>query len=452
MTAPLLAGSAAAAQPAEPLDARLIDALRRTRTVAQRGRVVQAFGTMLRASGLHARIGQHCRVIDRTGEAPPIAAEVVGFSEGHALLVPLSPLQGLAIDAEVEVLQASSELPFGTGLLGRVIDCFGNPLDGRPLPPMRERCPLHAEAPNPLLRTPIHEPLATGVRAIDSLLTVGRGQRVGVFAMAGGGKSTLLGMLARQARGDVNVIALIGERGREVREFLEDSLGEEGLQRSVVVVSTSDRPAMERVRAAYAATAIAEGFRAQGRNVVLMMDSVTRFARALREIGLAIGEPAVRRGFPPSVFAELPRLFERAGNDARGSITGFYTVLIEDEEGGDPVGEEVRSILDGHLVLSRKLAQAHHYPAIDVLSSASRVFPRVASADHQQAAGHTRSLMARHAEIEFLLRVGEYKPGSDALADEAIAKLPAIHALLRQRPDEASSFDEALARLAEVAQ
>ncbi len=450
MTAPLLTGAAPVPQP-EPLDARLIDALRRTRTVAQRGRVVQAFGTMLRASGLHARIGQHCRVIDRNGEVPPIAAEVVGFSEGHALLVPLSPLQGLAIDAEVEVLQASSELPFGPGLLGRVIDCFGNPLDGRPLPPMRERCPVHAEAPNPLLRTPIHEPLATGVRAIDSLLTVGRGQRVGVFAMAGGGKSTLLGMLARQARGDVNVIALIGERGREVREFLEDSLGEDGLQRSVIVVSTSDRPAMERARAAYAATAIAEGFRAQGRNVVLMMDSVTRFARALREIGLAIGEPAVRRGFPPSVFAELPRLFERAGNDARGSITGFYTVLIEDEEGGDPVGEEVRSILDGHLVLSRKLAQAYHYPAIDVLASASRVFPRVASAEHQQAAGHTRSLMARHAEIEFLLRVGEYKPGSDALADEAIAKLPAIHALLRQRPDEPSSFDEAMERLAEVA-
>jgi ATP synthase in type III secretion protein N len=433
-----------------PLDTRLVDALRRTRTLAQRGRVVQAFGTLLRVSGLHARIGQQCRVLDRHGEAAPIAAEVVGFSEGHALLVPLSPLQGMAIDAEVEVLEASSELPFGEGLLGRVIDCFGEPLDGRLLPPLTGRCALHAEAPNPLMRKPIDEPLPTGVRAIDSLLTVGRGQRVGVFAMAGGGKSTLLGMLARQARGDVNVIALIGERGREVREFLEDSLGADGLQRSVVVVSTSDRPAMERVRAAYAATAIAEAFRAKGRNVLLMMDSVTRFARALREIGLAIGEPAVRRGFPPSVFAELPRLFERAGNDSRGSITGFYTVLVEDEEGGDPVGEEVRSILDGHFVLSRKLAQAHHYPAIDVLASASRVFPRVAAPDHQQAAAHLRALMARHAEIEFLLRVGEYKSGSDPLADEAIARQPAIQALLRQRPDEATALDATLQQLREV--
>jgi type III secretion protein N (ATPase) len=235
-----------------------------------------------------------------------------------------------------------------------------------------------------------------------------------------------------------------------VREFIEDSLGADGLQRSVVVVSTSDRPAMERVRAAYAATAIAEAFRAQGRNVLLMMDSVTRFARALREIGLAIGEPAVRRGFPPSVFAELPRLFERAGNDSQGSITGFYTVLVEDEEGGDPVGEEVRSILDGHFVLSRKLAQAHHYPAIDVLASASRVFPRVAGPDHQQAAAHLRALMARHAEIEFLLRVGEYKSGSDPLADEAIARQPAILALLRQRPDEATALDATLKQLREV--
>ncbi|MEW6704694.1 MAG: FliI/YscN family ATPase [Pseudomonadota bacterium] len=428
----------------------LIESLHRGRTLAQRGRVVQAFGTLLRASGLHARIGQHCRILDRQGEGAPIAAEVVGFSEGHALLVPLSPLQGLAIDAEVELLPASTELPFGNGLLGRVIDSFGAPLDGRPLPPLPGRCPLHAEAPNPLLRPPIHRPLPTGVRAIDSLLTVGQGQRVGVFAMAGGGKSTLLGMLARQATSDVNVIALIGERGREVREFLEDSLGDEGLKRSVVVVSTSDRPAMERVRAAHAATAIAEAFRAQGRNVLLMMDSVTRFARALREIGLAIGEPAVRRGFPPSVFAELPRLFERAGCDGRGAITGFYTVLIEDEEGGDPVAEEVRSILDGHLVLSRKLAQAQHYPAIDVLASASRVFARVASAAHQQAAARVKALMARHVEIEFLLRVGEYKPGTDPLADEAIARQPALQALLCQRPDEPARYEATLQQLQEV--
>jgi len=445
-----------------PLDHQLVQALRRTRTITQRGRIVQAFGTLLRASGVHARIGQQCRVIDPHAAADgagAILAEVVGFSDGHALLVPLSSLQGMALDAEVEVVSASSELPLGDGLLGRVIDCFGRPLDGRPLPPLAGRCPLYADAPHPLERLPVDQPLATGVRAVDSVLTVGRGQRIGVFAMAGGGKSTLLGMLARQACASaaakgprrVNVVALIGERGREVREFIDDSLGPEGLARSVVIVSTSDRPAMERVRAAHAATAIAEGFRARGDEVVLLMDSVTRFARALREIGLAIGEPAVRRGFPPSVFAELPRLFERAGNDARGSITGFYTVLVEDEDGSDPVGEEVRSILDGHFVLSRKLAQAQHYPAIDTLASVSRVFSRVAAPAHRQAAGRARELMARYAEIEFLLRVGEYKPGSDALADEAIAKQGAIRALLCQPPDEASPFDEALRRLQQVA-
>ena len=449
----------------EPLDHRLVQALRRTRTITQRGRIVQAFGTLLRASGVHARIGQQCRIVDASapdGAAEAILAEVVGFSDGHALLVPLSSLQGMALDAEVEVLGASSELPFGDALLGRVIDCFGRPLDGRPLPPLAQRVPIYADAPDPLARQPVDRPLATGVRAVDSVLTVGRGQRVGVFAMAGGGKSTLLGMLARQACAAgvsaaaeaprrVNVVALIGERGREVREFIDDSLGPEGLARSVVVVSTSDRPAMERVRAAHAATAIAEGFRARGDEAVLLMDSVTRFARAQREIGLAIGEPPVRRGFPPSVFAELPRLFERAGNDAHGSITGFYTVLVEDEDGSDPVGEEVRSILDGHLVLSRKLAQAQHYPAIDVLASVSRVFSRVASPAHRQAAARARELMARHAEIEFLLRVGEYKAGSDALADEAIAKQAAIRALLCQPPDEASPFDESLRRLQAVA-
>jgi type III secretion protein N (ATPase) len=290
----------------------------------------------------------------------------------------------------------------------------------------------------------------TGVRAIDSMLTVGVGQRVGIFAMAGGGKSTLLGMLARRAASDVNVIALIGERGREVREFIEDSLGPEGLQRSVVVVSTSDRSAMERLRAAQVATAIAEGFRADGARVMLLMDSVTRYARALREIGLSVGEPAVRRGFPPSVFAELPRLFERAGNNDAGSITAFYTVLAEDEDGGDPVAEEVRSILDGHIVLSRELGQAGHYPAIDVLASASRVFTRVAASGHRADALRLRALMAKYAEIRFLLQVGEYKAGSDALADAAIERWPRIEALLRQPSDTGTPFDETLLRLREV--
>jgi type III secretion protein N (ATPase) len=371
------------------------------------------------------------------------------------ILAPYGPLQGIAVGAAVQALSGVAQVPYGEGLLGRVIDPFGRPLDDQPLPqpgPTLRYTPLHADAPSPLKRKGVDHPLPTGVRAIDSALTVGEGQRVGIFAMAGGGKSTLLGMLARQARADVNVIALVGERGREVREFLDESLGEDGLARSVVVVSTSDRPALERVRAAYAATAIAEGFRREGKRVLLLVDSVTRFARGLRELGLSAQEPPVRRGYPPSVFAELPRLFERAGNDAHGSITAFYTVLAEDDDNSDPVAEEVRSILDGHIVLSRALAQAAHYPAIDVLASTSRVFTRVADPEHRQAASQMRQLMARHAEVEFLLRVGEYQAGSDPLADRAIERMPALKALLQQRSDEATDMAATLAQLREAVQ
>jgi ATP synthase in type III secretion protein N len=418
------------------------------RTVAERGRLVQAWGTTLRATGLSARIGQQCLV--RSPGAAPLRAEVVGLSQGEVILVPLAGLQNVASDAQVELLPQAATVPFGHALLGRVIDAFGQPLDGKPLPAGLKSSPVYREPPNPLLRKTISQPLSTGVRAIDAALTVGVGQRVGVFASAGGGKSTLSGMLARTASSDVNVIALVGERGREVREFLEDSLGDAGLQRSVVVVATAERPAMERLRAAHAATAIAEGFRDEGARVMLLMDSVTRFARALREIGLAIGEPAVRRGFPPSVFAELPRLFERAGNDQHGSITAFYTVLSEDEDGMDPVSEEVRSLLDGHIVLSRDLARSGHYPAIDVLASASRVFERVASPAQRQCAMQLRALLAKHAEIRFLLQVGEYRAGSDELADQAIERWPALQTFLRQRPDEATPLTQTLARLAEV--
>lgn len=428
-------------------------ALQGARTVAEEGRVVQAGGTLLRAAGLHVRIGQPCRVFDPAApddEARALLAEVVGFAGPEVLLAPYGPLQGVPAGAAVVALAEEATLPCGPQLLGRVLDAFARPLDGAALPAGQMRVPLHRAAPHPLARQPVQRPFATGVRAIDAALTVGEGQRVGIFAMAGGGKSTLLGMLARQAEADVNVIALVGERGREVREFLEDSLGESGLARSVVLVATSDRPALERVRAAYAATAIAEGFRAQGARVLLLMDSVTRFARGLREVGLAAGEPPVRRGFTPGVFAELPRLLERAGNDEHGSITAFYTVLAEDEDGADPVAEEVRSLLDGHVVLSRTLAQAAHYPAIDVLGSASRVFPRVADAAHRAAATRLRALLARHAEIEFLLRVGEYQPGSDPLADEAIARMPALRAFLQQRPEEAAALGPTLARLLEI--
>jgi ATP synthase in type III secretion protein N len=431
----------------------LLQRLRATRTVEEHGQIVQASGTLLRATGLHARIGQACRIFDP--DAPHdmgshLRAEVIGFSGREVLLAPFGPLSGVAVGASVVAITQEDALPCGPDLLGRVLDAFARPIDAGPALAQHSTTPLRRDAPHPLARQPVRRAFATGVRAIDAALTLGEGQRVGIFAMAGGGKSTLLGMLARRARADVNVIALIGERGREVAEFLEDALGPDGLARSVVIVSTSDRPALERVRAAHTATAIAEGFRAQGKRVMLLMDSITRFARGLREIGLAANEPPVRRGFPPSVFAELPRLFERAGNDDRGSITAFYTVLLDDEDGGDPIAEEVRSILDGHVILSRKLAQAHHYPAIDVLASVSRVFTRVTSDAHREAAGRLRSLMARHGEIEFLLRVGEYQAGSDPLADAAIERMPAIRDLLMQRADEAAEFDTTLARMQEV--
>jgi type III secretion protein N (ATPase) len=436
---------------------RLLRTLQGTRTVVELGRVVQAGGTILRATGLRARIGQQCRVFDPAQGpegADTLLAEVIGFAGPEVILAPYGPLQGVAVGAAVQARAEQAQVPCGPALLGRVIDAFGQPMDGRPIEPGPglHSTPLHADAPSPLQRKGVDHALPTGVRAIDSALTVGIGQRVGIFAMAGGGKSTLLGMLARQAQADVNVIALVGERGREVREFLDESLGEEGLARSVVVVSTSDRPALERVRAAYAATAIAEGFRREGKRVLLLVDSVTRFARGLRELGLSAQEPPVRRGYPPSVFAELPRLFERAGNDAHGSITAFYTVLAEDDDNSDPVAEEVRSILDGHIVLSRALAQAAHYPAIDVLASASRVFTRVADAEHRQAASQLRQLLARHAEVEFLLRVGEYQAGSDPLADRAIERMPALKALLQQRSDEPADIAATLAQLREAVQ
>ena len=436
--------------PASTVD-QLLAGLQRSPTVERRGRLVEVLGTTLKVTGIAPRVGDFCEVIEpSTGRVVPV--EVVGIAGQATILTPLGDVRGLSVDAEVIVRSGADLVPWGEGLLGRVLDGRGRPIDGKgDLPADLKRRPLHAPAPQPMERALIDAPLPTGVRAIDTLLTLGRGQRLGVFAAAGGGKSTLLGMLARFAEADVIVIALIGERGREVREFIEDALGEDGLARSVIVCATSDRAAMERVRAAHHATAVAEGFRSEGRNVLLLMDSVTRFARALREIGLAAGEPPVRRGFPPSVFAELPRLFERAGNDATGSITGIYTVLLEDEEGDDPIGEEVRSILDGHVILSRKLGAAGHYPAIDVLASLSRLFPRLATPAHREAATRVRALLAKHAEIEFLVQVGEYRAGADPLADRAIAARPEIDTLLRQDTNRPEDFQTSLMLLRGVA-
>lgn len=431
--------------------ARVSARLQTINSVQHIGRVVEAYGTSLRVSGLRARIGQRCRITDRNSQQS-LLADVVGLSGGDAILFPLGNLQGVAVDAEVSVVSEQTTVPFGDEMLGGVFDGLGQPLGLTQPTETSHIVPLDREAPDPLTRKPVDTIFTSGIRSIDALLTLGIGQRMGIFATAGGGKSTLLSMLARYANADVIVIALIGERGREVREFLDLSLGELGLARSVVVVATSDRPAMERVKAANTATAIAEGFRSQGRNVLLLMDSVTRYARALREIGLSIGEAPVRRGFPPSVFAELPKLFERTGNDSEGSITAFYTVLTEEEDAMDPVAEETRSILDGHIVLSRELGEKGHYPAIDVLASKSRLFNHLALASHEQAAIRMRQLVAKYRDVEFLLQVGEYQEGADADADDAIARMSAINAFLQQSVDAPSPLTETLSELTGVIQ
>jgi type III secretion protein N (ATPase) len=423
---------------------RLVAALRSVDTLKRVGRVAEARGTLIRATGVNARIGEVCELRD-PGSRQLLIAEVVGIERGMALLTPLGTLDGLSTDTEVVSKGFRATVGVGDGLLGRTVDALGNVVDGQEPPLGLTPVPVYRDAPNAMTRTPIRQPFHTGVRALDAVLTVGEGQRVGIFAAAGGGKSTLLGMLSRSAA-DVNVIVLLGERGREVREFIDDNLGAEGLRKSIIVVATSDRPALERGRAAYVGTAIAEYFRDQGKRVLLLLDSVTRFARALRDVGLAVGEPPARRGYPPSVFSALPRLFERTGNNERGSITAFYTVLLEDEE-GDPIGEEVRSILDGHIYLSRKLAAANHFPAIDVLASASRVMPRVAQPAHLRAAGLLRKHLAKYQDVELLLQIGEYKRGSDADADEAIRNIPVIRKLLQQSSEQRSGFDESVAAL-----
>lgn len=429
------------------LDSSLGLWLQTTPVLDRRGKVVEAVGTLVRASGLDVQIGQTCHISDPSGTMIP--AEVVGFSGPHALLTPLRPLRGISRRSTVVPGPLHTGAPVGPGLLGRVIDCEGAPLDGRgPIDHTPELWSVDEDAPSPLDRWPVTTIFQTGIRAVDSLLTVGEGQRVGVFATAGGGKSTFLATIARNSAADVNVIALVGERGREVREFLYETLKPEALARSVVVVSTADRAPMERVRAALTATAVAEYFRSKGRRVLLMMDSVTRLARAMRDVGLSAGEPPIRRGFPPSVFAQLPRLFERAGALEQGSITAFYSVLLEDED-GDPIGEEVRSLLDGHIHLSREMSEAGHYPPIDIGRSASRLFPNLAVAAQRSAAAKARRLLSKHKEIELLVQVGEYQAGADPVGDEAIARMPALEGFLRQPNQEIARFADSVRLLAE---
>lgn len=420
-------------------------------SVEEVGRIVRAHGTTVHVSGLTACVGERC-VVRNTDSGISTYGDVVGISSNQIILYLLGSLEGVSNRSEVRVLSGGANIPFSESLTGCILDGAGKMIYQPHDLDNIKSVPIERAAPDPLTRRPINTVFATGVKAIDTLLTVGEGQRLGIFASAGVGKSTLLSMLARHAEADVIVIGLIGERGREVREFIEHNLGAQGLAKSVLVVSTSDRPALERVAAAKTATTIAEGFRARGKRVLLLIDSVTRYARALREIGLSVGEPPSRRGFPPSVFAELPRLLERAGNSDTGSITAFYTILAEDEDTSDPITEEVISILDGHIMLSRSIAESGQYPPIDMLASNSRLFRSIATESHMSAAYTLRSLMAKYKDIELLLSMGEYQEGADELADRAVRNKTLIDNLIKQDPDERYEFEDSLALLTEASQ
>jgi flagellum-specific ATP synthase len=409
------------------------------------GRVSRVVGLVVESIGPRARVGEMCEL---RGGGTPLPLEVVGFRDGRVLSVPLGDVAGIRPGDRIVACGGVLSMPVGDALLGRVIDGLGRPLDQRGPLGTRDRAPLRPTALNPLARDPIVAPIGTGVRAIDGLLTCGRGQRIGLFGGSGVGKSTLLGMMARGTEADVVVLALVGERGREVRSFLEHDLGPRGLERSVVVVSTSDSPPLVRLRAAYGATAIAEHFRDRGKNVLLMMDSVTRFAMAQREVGLAAGEPPTAKGYPPSVFAMLPGLLERAGNlRGRGSITAVYSVLVEGDDTNEPIADAVRGILDGHIVLSRDLASRNHYPAIDILPSISRTMPDVTGVEHRQKAGEVRQWLASLRDSEDLVSVGAYVAGSNPRIDTALARREAIDAFLCQDADTCCGFSDAFAAL-----
>lgn len=418
--------------------------LEQTSTLLPSGRVESVVGLSVRVTLPGARIGDAVTIRRRSG---PLLAEVVGIDGGNAVVMPLGEVQGIAADDVVQSHGCPVQVEVSGALLGRVVDGLGRPIDGGPSLTDGTYRTLDSPAPPALGRRPIERVLGTGVRVIDGLLTLGEGQRVGLFAGSGVGKSTLLGEIARGTTADVVVVALVGERGREVGEFLTRTLGEEGRRKSVVVVATSDAPALERLRAAQAATAIAEHFRDEGQRVLLLVDSVTRFARAQREVGLAAGEPPARRGYPPSVFSMLPRLLERTGQGEAGSITAIYTVLVEGGDMDEPIADEVRGILDGHIVLDRTLASRGHYPAVDVLQSLSRVMDGIVSKEHVQAARAMRSLMAAYESKRDLIVLGAYARGSDPTVDEAIAKMSRIEAFLQQRADEIEAFDGVVAGL-----
>jgi len=430
---------------------RYLDRLDTVSPVEVKGRVKEVIGLVVKATVPEAWIGELC-LIHSPRSSIPVKAEVVGFQDGDVLLMPLGDLVHIGPQSEVTATGNFLTVKVGSGLLGRVLNGLGEPMDADTKGPLTctEEYPVYGNPPDPMHRNRVLKPISIGVRAIDSLLTCGEGQRIGLFAAAGVGKSTLLGMIARNTEAEVNVITLVGERGREVKDFLDHDLGPEGLKRSVVVCATSNEPSLVRLKAAYLGTAIAEYFRNQGKKVMLMMDSVTRFARAQREVGLACGEPPARAGYTPSVFAELPKLLERAGNSDKGSITAFYTVLVAGDDMNEPVADEVRSILDGHIILSRDLAAQGHYPAINVLESVSRVMSTVTDKEHRRVANQMRDVLATYEKQKDLILLGAYQKGSDARVDYAIAKIDAVTNFLRQATDEKAGFEQTSAKLREI--
>ncbi|MFD0671738.1 flagellar protein export ATPase FliI [Cohnella sp. GCM10027633] len=431
----------------QELDARrYAEALRQIDPVRVNGKVMQVIGLTVESEGPDASIGDVCAIHPMKGGAP-VLAEVVGFRNNRVLLMPLGELYSVGPGCDVVATGGPLTVQVGSELLGKVLDGLGRPLDGSRLPTRMAHYSTHSVPSNPLMRPRVTEPLGIGVRAIDGLLTVGQGQRIGIFAGSGVGKSTLLGMVARNTSADVNVIALVGERGREVLEFIERDLGPEGLARSVVIVATSDQPALVRMKGALIGTTIAEYFRDRGMNVMLMMDSVTRYAMALREVGLAIGEPPATRGYTPSVFAALPKLLERAGTGPTGSITAFYTVLVDGDDMNEPIADAVRGILDGHIVLHRNLANKGHFPAIDVLSSVSRVMKDIVTKDQQSAAEQLKRLLSIYRDAEDLINIGAYQQGSNPDIDKAIQYIESIRAYTQQRTDEKITLEEAQERL-----
>lgn len=430
------------------LDLKKYDTIYTKSYMDVKGKVTKIVGLTVESLGPDASLNDVCLITSGDG-LKQVRAEVTGFRDGHLLLMPYEDITGIGEGSTVINLHESLKVPVGMEMLGKTLDGLGYPLDGSELL-TTQTYPVEAQAPDPMDRVLISEILPLGVRAVDGLLTIGKGQRIGIFAGSGVGKSTLLGMFARNTKADINVIALIGERGREVREFIERDLGEEGLKRSVLVIATSDKPALIRKKAAKTATAIAEYFRDQGKDVLLMMDSLTRFSMAQREIGLASGEPPVSRGYPPSVYSEMPKLLERAGNDAKGSITGLYTVLVDGDDFNEPITDTARGILDGHIILSRELAHKNHYPAIDVLQSISRVMSSITGSGHKQAAGKLKMVMATYRDAEDLINIGAYKAGSNKNIDYAISKIEAVNRFLCQEMGERVSFEETLKELCAI--